>query len=96
VWIAGKPIEEWLGAEVGMSRCCSVCGDSDCRTIEVGGRTYEAIPQEQFIQAGLMAASQMMAPASASNRGATSCCSGVAGAPPSAPTPNRASGDCCG
>ena len=59
VWIAGKPIEEWLGAEVGMSRCCSVCGDSDCRTIEVGGRTYEAIPQEQFIQAGLMAASQI-------------------------------------
>ena len=100
VWIAGKPIEEWLGAEVGMSRCCSVCGDSDCRAIEVGGRTYEAIPQEQFIQAGLMAASQMLAPTSASasapNRGAASCCSGAAGAPPSAPTPNRASGDCCG
>lgn len=41
VWIAGKSIEEWLGADVGMSRCCSVCGDSDCRTLEVGGRIYE-------------------------------------------------------
>ena len=35
VWIAGKSIEEWLGANVGMSRCCSVCGESDCRTLEV-------------------------------------------------------------
>lgn len=96
VWIAGKPIEEWLGADVGMSRCCSVCGDSDCRTLEVGGRTYETIPQEQFIQAGLMAASQMIAPASASNSGATACCDSAAGTQPCAPTPQRASGDCCG
>ena len=56
-WIAGKPIEEWLSANVGMSRCCSVCGDSDCRTLEVGGRTYEPIPEELFIKAGLTAAS---------------------------------------
>lgn len=96
VWIAGKPIEEWLGADVGMSRCCSVCGDSDCRTLEVGGRTYETIPQEQFIQAGLMAASQMIAPASASNSGATACCDSAAGTQSCAPTPQRAGGDCCG
>lgn len=94
VWIAGRPIEEWLGADVGMSRCCSVCGDSDCRTLEVGGRTYETIPQEQFIQAGLIAASQMIAPAS--NSGATACCNSAAGAQPCAPTPPRASGNCCG
>ena len=24
IWIAGKPMEEWLGAKVGSSRCCSV------------------------------------------------------------------------
>lgn len=96
VWIAGKPIEEWLGADVGMSRCCSVCGDSDCRTLEVGGRTYETIPQEQFIQAGLMAASQMIAPASASNSGATACCDSAAGTQSCAPTTRRARGDCCG
>lgn len=85
VWIAGKPIEEWLGASVGMSPCCSVCGDSDCRTIEVGGRTYETIPQEQLIQAGLMAGSQMMASTSSSDGCATSCST----------APDRAKGGSC-
>ena len=96
VWIGGKPIEEWLGADVGMSRCCSVCGDSDCRTLEVGGRTYETIPEEQFIKAGLMAASQMIASASSPDRGATSCCGSTAGTEPCPPTPERAKGGCCG
>jgi hypothetical protein len=96
VWIAGKPIEEWLGADVGMSRCCSVCGDSDCRTLEVGGRTYETIPEEQFTKAGLMAASQMIASASSSDRGPTSCCSSTAGTKPCSPTPERAKGGCYG
>ena len=96
VWIAGKPIEEWLGADVGMSRCCSVCGDSDCRTLEVGGRTYETIPEEQFIKAGLMAASQMIASASSSDRGATSCSTNSAGTEPCPPTPERTKGGCCG
>lgn len=80
VWIAGKPIEKWLDASVGMSRCCSVCGDSDCRTLEVGGRTYETIPEQQFIKAGLIAGSQMMTPASSRDEGATSCsCSSSSG-----------------
>ena len=96
VWIAGKPIEEWLGADVGMSRCCSVCGDSDCRTLEVGGRTYETIPEEQFIKAGLMAASLMIASASSSDRGATSCGSSTSGTAPCPPTPERSKGSCCG
>src|SRR6516225_3089709 len=30
IWIAGKPLEEWLDATVGTSRCGSVCGDSEC------------------------------------------------------------------
>lgn len=96
VWIAGKPIEEWLGADVGMSRCCSVCGVSDCRTLEVGGRTYEVIPEELFIKAGLMAASQMIASAAPPDREATSCCSSTAGTEPCPPTPERPKGGCCG
>ena len=96
VWIAGKPIEEWLGADVGMSRCCSVCGDSDCRTLEVGGHIYETILEEQFIKAGLMAASQMIASASSSDRGATSCCSSTSGTEPCPPTSVQAKGSCCG
>lgn len=96
VWIAGKSAEDWLGADVGMSRCCSVCGDSDCRTLEVGGRTYETIPEELFIKAGLMAASQMMASASSPDRSAAPCCSGSSGAVPCPPTQERAKGGCCG
>ena len=95
VWIAGKPIEEWLGANVGMSRCSSVCGDSDCRTLEVDGRTYETIPEELFIKAGLMAASQMMALGSSRDKGATSCCSSTSAAAPCAPTPERAKVGSC-
>ena len=73
VWIAGKPIEEWLDAGVGMTRCCSVCGESDCRTLEMGGRTYETIPQEQFIKAGLMAGSQMLTGPSSRDKCAPAC-----------------------
>jgi len=62
VWMAGQPLEHWLGATVGMSRCCSVCGDSDCRTVEIDGRTYETIPEEIFVKAGLAAASQLLSP----------------------------------
>ncbi len=94
VWIAGKPIEEWLDANVGMSRCCSVCGESDCRTLELGGRTYEAIPEEQFIKAGLMAGSQMMTAASPQDKCATSCGSSTSGTAPCPPAPERPMGSC--
>jgi hypothetical protein len=57
VWIAGRPMEEWLGARVGSSRCCSVCGESECRTVEVGGTTFEAIPEKLFLKAALVALS---------------------------------------
>jgi hypothetical protein len=59
IWIAGRPMEEWLGARVGSSRCCSVCGESECRTVEVGGTTFEAIPEKLFLKAALVASSQL-------------------------------------
>jgi hypothetical protein len=31
IWIAGRPMEEWLEARVGSSPCCSVCGDAERR-----------------------------------------------------------------
>ena len=95
VWIAGRPIEAWLGADVGMSRCCSVCGDSDCRTLEVDGRSYETIPEAQFIQAGLMAASRMIATVSSPDP-APSSCGSASGTSTCAPTPPGAGGSCCG
>lgn len=73
IWIAGQPLEQWLGATAGMSRCCSVCGDSDCRTLELGGHTYETIPEELLVKAGLVAASQLITP-TATARPASSCC----------------------
>lgn len=73
IWIAGRPMEDWLGAQVGMSRCCSVCGDSDCRTLDVGGQRYETIPEELVIKAALLAASQLLTATSAQEQ-ATSCC----------------------
>lgn len=60
IWIAGRSMEEWVGAKVGNSRCCSVCGDSDCRTVEVGGATFEAIPEKLFPKAALIAAAQLL------------------------------------
>jgi hypothetical protein len=60
IWIAGKPMEEWLGASVGSSPCCSVCGTSACRTVEVSGFTFEVIPEKLFLKAALVAASQLL------------------------------------
>ena len=62
IWIAGKPLEEWLGGQTGSSRCCNECGDKDCRTVEVAGQTYEVIPEELIVRAGVIAASQMLNP----------------------------------
>ena len=62
IWIAGRPIEEWLGASVGSSRCCSVCGELECRTVLLGGTTFEAIPEKLFLRAALVASSQLLDP----------------------------------
>lgn len=62
IWIAGRPMEEWLGARVGSSRCCSVCGESECRTITVGATTFEAVPEKLFLKAALIASAQLLAP----------------------------------
>lgn len=76
VWIAGKPIEEWLGARVGSSTCCSVCGDSECRTIELDNDVFEAIPSGLVLKAALMAASQLVGPSTTEHsRRKLACCS---------------------
>jgi Domain of unknown function (DUF2703) len=58
--MAGRPLEEWLEGRVGHSTCCGVCGDEECRTLEVEGKTYETIPADLIVQAGLMAAAQLV------------------------------------
>lgn len=60
IWIADRTLEEWLGAETGKSKCCDVCGDEKCRTVEAGNHTYETIPASLIIKAGLIAASEIL------------------------------------
>lgn len=63
IWIGERSLEDWMGARVGQSSCgfcCAAMGeDVECRTIEVGGQTYETIPAEFVVRAGLQAASQL-------------------------------------
>jgi Domain of unknown function (DUF2703) len=60
IWIAGHPLEEWIGADVSVSGCRSVCGDHDCRTVELEGATYEAVPEKLIVKAGLAAAAALL------------------------------------
>jgi hypothetical protein len=76
IWIDGKPMEDWLGALAGNSPCCEVCGDLPCRTMELHGQTYEAIPEDLIVRAAMIAASQLIVPGattSASSSCSTSC-----------------------
>ena len=60
IWIADRPIEEWIGASVGSSKCCSVCGDEPCRTMEVEGAVFEEVPEATIMKAALIAASGLI------------------------------------
>ena len=77
IWVAGKPIEEWLGAQVSSSPCCSVCGESECRTIELGNDVFENIPSELILKAALIAASQLIESSATNSRKECNveCCS---------------------
>jgi hypothetical protein len=69
IMIGDKSLEEWLKAHTGKSSCCGPCGDAECRTIETQGKTYETIPAELIIKAGLMAAGELI-----NIKGSPSCC----------------------
>jgi hypothetical protein len=60
IWVGGKSLEEWVGGSVGSSPCCSVCGDSPCRTVEVEGTTFEVVPEALVRRAASLAASQIL------------------------------------
>ena len=59
ILIAGKTLEEWLGARTGQSPCCDVCGDAECRTVEYAEQAYETVPAALIVDAGLLAATQV-------------------------------------
>ncbi len=74
ILIAGRPLEEWLEAKVGTSACGSCCaklGETvECRTISVDGKTYEVIPAQLIVKAGIKAAAEIIAAPSTEG-----CCS---------------------
>ncbi len=69
IWLGGRPLEEWLGAEVSESVCGSCptqagCADDvECRTIKLAGQTYETIPADLIIRAALLAAFDLLSDA---------------------------------
>ena len=64
IWVGERPLEEWLDAQVGKSPCGFCCADLgetvECRTVTVGVKTYEAVPAELIIKAGLLAGAQLL------------------------------------
>lgn len=60
ILLNGKLLEEWIGGKTGKSECCDVCGDSECRTISFGKNTFESIPENLIIKAGLLAAAELI------------------------------------
>ena len=45
IWIAGRSLEDWLGAEASESQCRSVCGTNNCRTLEVMAQATKPYPR---------------------------------------------------
>jgi len=64
IWVADRPLEEWVGGEVGMSPCGSCCSQLghavECRAVSVDDNTYETIPAQLIVKAGLLAASEII------------------------------------
>jgi hypothetical protein len=82
IWIAERPLEEWLGALVGKSSCDFCCeemgSDVECRTVTLEGKTFETIPANLIVKAGLLAASQLISAGSnglcCGEQPSSSCC----------------------
>ena len=49
-------LENLINAQTGQSQCCDVCGDQECRTIEINGKSHEVITADLIIKAGIKAA----------------------------------------
>jgi len=52
----GQLLEDLINAKTGQSKCCGVCGDKECRTVEIEDKLYETIPSDVIIRAGLKVA----------------------------------------
>lgn len=62
ITINGKTVESLLEGKTGSSQCCNECGDNQCRTVDIGDQSYEVIPEDLIVRAGIVAATQMLDP----------------------------------
>jgi len=74
IWLNGKLLEEWLGAKTTQTPCCDVCGDEDCRALEIDGQLHEVVTSDLIVKAGLVAASELINAVKCCCSGQTSCC----------------------
>ena len=88
IWVGGRPLEEWLNAQVGQSLCETCCeklgSDVECRTVEIEGEVYETISAGLIIRASLLAAAELIKTEAPD----ASCC------PPKAEKPSKGK-SCC-
>lgn len=73
IWLNGRLLEDWLGAKTTQTPCCDVCGDEECRALEIDGQLQEVVAAELIVKAGLIAASELLN-ASDCCPERTSCC----------------------
>jgi hypothetical protein len=62
IWIGEETLDTILGAKTGTSACAGVCGGNPCRTTVVDGQSYETIPAELIVRAGLRVAADLLKP----------------------------------
>ncbi|MBU0508937.1 DUF2703 domain-containing protein [bacterium] len=83
IYLNGCSLEEILQAEVGSSVCCDACEGQPCRTVTVDGLTFETIPPELIVRAGLLVAADLLR---LNDSGAAiPCCPSASGCCPKTP-----------
>lgn len=77
IFIDDKPLEELIGASVGGSECCDVCGKEECRTVIIDGKEHEVVPSQTIINAAMKASEGKLSSSSccAPTREEDTCCS---------------------
>ena len=59
IFLNDVPIEDLIGAEVGGSECCDVCGDEECRTVIIDGEEHEVVSSETIVSAAIKAVNDL-------------------------------------
>lgn len=77
IFIDDEPLEELIGASVGESKCCDVCGEEECRTVIIDGKEHEVVPSHTIINAAMEASEDKLTSSSCCTptREEDTCCS---------------------